>query len=81
MRLRPRIPHQEDPGRRGRRGDHRRRRDGLELVGRVAGHEAVWVAAGYSGNGNVLGLMRGELVAQAILGSPALELAILDPAG
>jgi gamma-glutamylputrescine oxidase len=54
--------------------------DGLPLVGRVPGHDGVWVAAGYSGHGNVLGLMCGELVAQAILGSPAPELAIFDPA-
>jgi glycine/D-amino acid oxidase-like deaminating enzyme len=39
-----------------------------------------WVAAGYSGHGNVLGLACGELVAQAILGSPAPELAIFEPA-
>jgi glycine/D-amino acid oxidase-like deaminating enzyme len=50
------------------------------LVGRVPRHDGVWVAAGYSGHGNVLGLMCGELVAQAILGSPAPELAIFDPA-
>jgi glycine/D-amino acid oxidase-like deaminating enzyme len=45
-------------------------------VGRVPGHDGVWVAAGYSGHGDVLGFMCGELVAQAILGSPAPELAI-----
>jgi len=54
--------------------------DGLPLVGSVPGHERVWVAAGYSGHGNVLGLACGELVAQAILGSPAPELAIFEPA-
>ena len=52
----------------------------LTLVGRVPRHDGVCVAAGYSGHGNVLGLMCGELVAQAILGSPAPELAIFDPA-
>jgi gamma-glutamylputrescine oxidase len=54
--------------------------DGLPLVGPVPGHDGVWVAAGYSGHGNVLGLACGELVAQAILGSPAPELAIFEPA-
>jgi gamma-glutamylputrescine oxidase len=54
--------------------------DGLPLVGQVPGHDGVWVAAGYSGHGNVLGLACGELVAQAILGSPAPELAIFEPA-
>jgi gamma-glutamylputrescine oxidase len=50
--------------------------DLLPLVGPVPGHEGVWVAAGYSGHGNVLGLLSGELVAAAILGrdDPLLEL-------
>jgi glycine/D-amino acid oxidase-like deaminating enzyme len=57
-----------------------RTRAGLPLVGRVPGHDGVWVAAGYSGHGNVLGLMCGELVARAILCSSAPELATLEPA-
>jgi glycine/D-amino acid oxidase-like deaminating enzyme len=50
--------------------------DLLPLVGRVPGHDGVWVAAGYSGHGNVLGFMCGELVAAAITGGddPLLEL-------
>jgi gamma-glutamylputrescine oxidase len=50
--------------------------DLLPLVGHVPGHDGVWVAAGYSGHGNVLGLLCGELVANAILGvdDPLLEL-------
>lgn len=56
--------------------------DMLPLVGPVPGHDGrVWVAAGYSGHGNVLGFACGELVADALLGdmsSPQLEL--LDPA-
>ena len=54
--------------------------DQLPLVGRVRGHEGLWVSAGYSGRGNVMGLACGELVAQAILGSPAPELEYFDPA-
>jgi glycine/D-amino acid oxidase-like deaminating enzyme len=54
--------------------------DQLPLVGPVPGHEGVWVSAGYSGHGNVLGLACGELVAQAILGTPAPELELFDPA-
>ena len=42
--------------------------DLLPLVGPVPGHDGVWVAAGYSGHGNVLGLLCGELVAGALLG-------------
>ena len=53
--------------------------DDLPLVGRVPGHEGVWVSAGYSGHGNVMGLGCGELVAQAVLGTPAPELELFDP--
>jgi glycine/D-amino acid oxidase-like deaminating enzyme len=55
--------------------------DLLPLVGRVPGRDGLWVAAGYSGHGNVLGFACGSLVARAILGdasSPQLEL--FDPA-
>jgi gamma-glutamylputrescine oxidase len=50
--------------------------DLLPLVGRVPGHDGTWMAAGYSGHGNVLGFMCGELVAGAVLGQddPLLEL-------
>jgi gamma-glutamylputrescine oxidase len=53
--------------------------DLLPLVGRVPGREGTWVAAGYSGHGNVLGFLSGRLVADAILGrnDPLLEL--FDP--
>jgi glycine/D-amino acid oxidase-like deaminating enzyme len=48
--------------------------DLLPLVGRV--RDGLWIAAGYSGHGNVLGFMCGELVAGAMLGEddPLLEL-------
>src|SRR5437764_13819648 len=42
--------------------------DLLPLVGRVPDHDGVWVAAGYSGHGNVLGFMCGRLVAASIRG-------------
>jgi gamma-glutamylputrescine oxidase len=54
--------------------------DRLPLVGRVPGERALWVACGYSGHGNVLGLACGELVAHAILGRPDPLLALFDPA-
>lgn len=54
--------------------------DRLPLAGRVPGSGRVWVAAGYSGHGNVLGLACGELVADAILGVPAPDLKLFDPA-
>jgi gamma-glutamylputrescine oxidase len=57
-----------------------RTEDQLPLVGRVPGDERVWVSCGYSGHGNVLGLACGELVAEAILGRPALALELFDPA-
>lgn len=54
--------------------------DALPLVGRLPGRERVWVAGGYSGHGNVLGLVCGTLVAEALLGEPREELAPFDPA-
>src|SRR2546423_4608951 len=54
--------------------------DLLPLVGPVPGHDGVWVAAGYSGHGNVLGLMCGELVAGAILGGEDSLLELFSPA-
>jgi gamma-glutamylputrescine oxidase len=50
--------------------------DLLPLVGPVPGHDGVWVAAGYSGHGNVFGVLCGELVAAALLGrdDPLLQL-------
>jgi gamma-glutamylputrescine oxidase len=54
--------------------------DALPLVGQLGSRPGVWVAAGFSGHGNVLGLLAGELVADAILGRPAPELALFDPA-
>jgi glycine/D-amino acid oxidase-like deaminating enzyme len=50
------------------------------LVGPVPSREGVWVAGGYSGHGNALGLACGDLVARAILGEQPPELEIFDPA-
>jgi gamma-glutamylputrescine oxidase len=50
------------------------------LVGRVPGREDVWIAGGYSGHGNVLGLACGDLIARAILGEQPPELSVFDPA-
>ena len=54
--------------------------DRLPLAGPVPGRDGLWVAAGYSGHGNVLGLACGELVAEAVLGRPPPELQLFDPA-
>jgi gamma-glutamylputrescine oxidase len=54
--------------------------DLLPLAGPVPARDRIWVAAGYSGHGNVLGLACGELVAQAVLGRSAPELDFFDPA-
>ena len=54
--------------------------DLMPVVGRVPGRDGLWAAGGYSGHGNVLGLMCGDLVAQAILGDPHSLLAPMDPA-
>ena len=54
--------------------------DFLPVVGRVPGDERLWVAGGYSGHGNVLGLMCGELAARAILGDRDPLLDLFEPA-
>ncbi len=54
--------------------------DLLPLVGRVPGHEGTWMAAGYSGHGNVLGFMCGELAAAAMLGEDDALLELFSPA-
>jgi glycine/D-amino acid oxidase-like deaminating enzyme len=54
--------------------------DLLPLAGRVPDHDGVWVAAGYSGHGNVFGLLCGELVAGAIAGSDDSLLELFSPA-
>jgi gamma-glutamylputrescine oxidase len=54
--------------------------DLLPLAGRVPGSDRLWVAGGYSGHGNVLGFACGDLVARALLGREAAELALFDPA-
>jgi gamma-glutamylputrescine oxidase len=54
--------------------------DLLPLVGPVPGHDGVWVAAGYSGHGNVFGLLCGELVADAMLGTDDPLLQLFAPA-
>lgn len=43
--------------------------DFLPVVGRVSPDGRVWVAGGYSGHGNVLGFMCGDLVAAELLGT------------
>jgi gamma-glutamylputrescine oxidase len=54
--------------------------DFLPVVGRVPGEDRVWVVGGYSGHGNVLGFLCGELVADAILGREAPLLELFEPA-
>ena len=52
--------------------------DLMPLVGEA--RDGVWVAGGYSGHGNALGLACGDLVARAILGDRPAELEIFDVA-
>jgi gamma-glutamylputrescine oxidase len=54
--------------------------DLLPYVGPEPGVDGVWVAGGYSGHGNVLGFLCGELVARAILGDRSPLLDLFDPA-
>jgi glycine/D-amino acid oxidase-like deaminating enzyme len=52
--------------------------DRLPLVGPVPGKDGVWVAAGYAGRGNVMGLACGEMLGRAIVGEAAPELDLLE---
>jgi glycine/D-amino acid oxidase-like deaminating enzyme len=54
--------------------------DLLPLVGPVPGHDGVWVAAGYSGHGNVFGVLCGELIAGALAGEHDSLLDLFAPA-
>jgi gamma-glutamylputrescine oxidase len=54
--------------------------DFMPVVGPVPGESGLWVSAGYSGHGMVLGFMCGELVANAILGRETPDLDLFDPA-
>ena len=54
--------------------------DLMPVVGPHPARDGVWVAGGYSGHGNVLGLMCGDLVAQAIAGEPHPLLERMEPA-
>jgi gamma-glutamylputrescine oxidase len=54
--------------------------DFLPVAGRLPDSDRVWVAGGYSGHGNVLGFMCGDLVAKAMLGAEDPLLAMFDPA-
>jgi gamma-glutamylputrescine oxidase len=54
--------------------------DFLPVVGRVPHSDRVWVAGGYSGHGNVLGFLCGDLVARAMLDEPHPLLGMFDPA-
>jgi len=54
--------------------------DLLPFVGQMPGNPRVWVAAGYSGHGNVLGFASGELVARALGGDRDPILDLFDPA-
>ena len=54
--------------------------DFLPVVGRVPDGDRAWVAGGYSGHGNVLGFMCGDLVARAMLGASHPLLTSFDPA-
>lgn len=54
--------------------------DRLPIVGRLPSRPNVWIAGGYSGHGNVLGLACGDLLARAILGEEPADLELFDPA-
>jgi gamma-glutamylputrescine oxidase len=53
----------------------------LPFVGPLAGNERIWVSAGYSGHGNVLGFACGTLVGRALAGEDVQELQLFDALG
>jgi glycine/D-amino acid oxidase-like deaminating enzyme len=54
--------------------------DGLPLVGRVAGLENCYIAAGFEGDGICLGPLMGRTLAALVRGEePAVDIAMLDP--
>ena len=54
--------------------------DLVPLVGPIPGRAGTWVAAGYSGHGNVLVFLCGEIVASAIRGHSDSLLQLFEPA-
>jgi gamma-glutamylputrescine oxidase len=54
--------------------------DFMPVAGHAPDDDRVWICGGYSGHGNVLGFMCGELVAHAMLGDPPPVLRLFDPA-
>jgi gamma-glutamylputrescine oxidase len=54
--------------------------DFLPVVGAVPGDDRLWMSGGYSGHGNVLAFMCGDMVAKAMLGEAVPELRLFDPA-
>jgi glycine/D-amino acid oxidase-like deaminating enzyme len=54
--------------------------DFLPVVGRLPHRDGTWLAAGYSGHGNVLGFGCGRLVARAITGDRDPLLDLFEPA-
>ena len=53
--------------------------DFLPVVGAAPAQAGTWVCGGYSGHGNVLGFMCGDLVAKSMLGEEHPLLALFDP--
>lgn len=55
-------------------------RDGLPLVGRLPGHDNVWIATGFEGDGICLGPLIGK-ICQQLIGNeaPEVDISALDP--
>jgi glycine/D-amino acid oxidase-like deaminating enzyme len=55
-------------------------RDGLPLVGRLPGHDNVWIATGFEGDGICLGPLIGRICQQLICGATIdVDVSALDP--
>jgi len=53
--------------------------DGLPAIGRAAGHERLWLASGFGGNGVTFAALGAELVAAAFAGAPDPDAECFDP--
>lgn len=53
--------------------------DGLPAIGRAVGHERLWLASGFGGNGVTFAALGAELVAAALAGAPDPDAECFDP--
>ena len=53
--------------------------DGLAAIGRAAGHERLWLASGFGGNGITFAALAAELLTAELTGRPDPDMECFDP--